>query len=650
MDNLSDTLRIKRVTDQWVLNVHGTRDKKYSRIHEVLVGTWSNPIAQQNQYAHDYLRHFISNYLPSTVRRPRNANDKPSYNFPGPMAMQLNRRYLHKIQYHDYWITEKSDGVRAMMLSIFEREFPRWTRNGRAMSLNDTCALESLWYHSIQTQESKLRITLDDRREYEVDFQAGTLRNLEKEDLERLRRHKGWTFSYFFDRNFEFYLSWEEFVFVTRQTRERIDAQVKDGQIIFQDVVLLDGEIVYNLREKRYNYSIYDVALCTSEVPHPSGNGIMTQIFPYMNETMGKRIEVIRNGVSDPHHCFYMRIARTTPPRLQILPKRFYEKNKLDEVLGYIHKDPSGHSNMYLYKDYNYNDGLVFTPDSAHMYPFAPGTNQNLLKWKWPDRLSCDFKAIPVRDRGALDPCCYDLYFNNRDRDALYKQATLIIEDHILEQLKEYPRGAVLECFYKREEGAWYVELIRRDKTSGNGFLVITSTLENMMENITTETLKNVCMSTTNNVNSEKENEQLFEQFQREIISSDYAIHLRLCPNRKNHTVNVQYMVSNSLNGESEWPFFTTLLECIWDDALKADEVADKAFNEQDQRFLYVEAIFVPHLGKYKLLSFKGMPERCNATYLLSALENMVSVYLRLDEHKRPLEDNDRPLKRSKNE
>jgi hypothetical protein len=644
MDKLSDDLLLKRVTNDWVNTVHG-REKKFAGIHKILLATWSNPPVQQHGKAHDFLKQYIAHYLPNIARKPKYGapNDRPTYTFPGPMAVQLNRKHLSKIRNNDYFITEKSDGVRSMMLNIYEKEFPRWMKNGVAVSLNDTCSLESLSHYASSTG-GKAKIVLDDRREHEVDFTAQTIKATDSTQAHKLRRHKGWNFSYFFDRNFEFYLSWEEFVFITRQTQERIDSQEsRDKSVIMQGLLLLDGEIVFNLREQRYNYSVYDVALSTSETPNQ--NRLSTQVFSFVNEPMSRRAEEIRKGVSDPHYCFYSMIARTNPPRLQLLPKRFYPKDQLEQVLSYIKRDPKK-KGLYIYKDYNHNDGLVFTPDSGSLYPFLPGKNDNLLKWKWPDRLSADFKV--VRDQQSSDPRSYYLYFSNRDQEAYYRQATLEIEDELLTELQQKQNGAVLECIFKVNVG-WCAELIRHDKATGNGFLVISSTLENMIENITTNILLDVCSSSTESENDMQQEERLQEIFENAVIQRGAVIHLRLCPNRKKGTINVQYNVPSQYS-DSDWPLFMRFTDCFWDEKLQADQVAEQAFYEQEKRFLFVQVIFVPHLGKYKILNFNGMQERCTCTHLLMGLETMITIYDGLKKSNlRPGSEDTRQEKKRKN-
>ena len=48
----------------------------------------------------------------------------------------------------------------------------------------------------------------------------------------------------------------------------------------------------------------------------------------------------------------------------------------------------------------NFNDGLIFTPDS---FPLSAGSRDDQLKWKWPDLLTVDFFVVPVApdDHGA---------------------------------------------------------------------------------------------------------------------------------------------------------------------------------------------------------------------------------------------------------
>ncbi|KAL0487847.1 mRNA-capping enzyme subunit CEG1 [Acrasis kona] len=632
MDKLCDALQFKRITDQWVGVIH--LDKKFVHARVALDNVWNNKNQSDGSFGNDYLRKYIAKFMPNIVKKPnhyQNSNAEFSYIFPGPMAVQFNRKYMDKINDREYWITEKSDGVRSMMLNIYERGFPRWMNNGRALSLRDNCILESLVKAGGTPQ-----VKLSDGKDYVLNFEKGVMRHQEQDY--KISRHSGWTFSYFFDRNFEFYLSYQEFTFVTPQTVERW-ANFKPGSdttVVMQDVVLVDGEIVFNIIENRYNYSIYDVVVCTCESPTEVDGRVQnqTQILSFVNKSMTARIEAMRNIVCSPHHFFHLKIARTSPPRLQIVPKRFYAKNKLEEVLSYIKQDPQK-KHSYIYKGYNHNDGLVFTPDSGQEYPFAPGKNEHLLKWKWPDRLSCDFKAVYRYTQGSQD--YYDLYFANREFDGLYRRAPLLMPDQKTATLsREAPNGIILECFLKANTGEWTVELIRHDKSNGNGFIVISSTLENMIENITTDDLNEVCMNLAKS-DSEEHMIQLQDLFERTIVSNNATMHLRLSLNKRKNEINVQYSIQGTQQQWPEWPLYTVLSSCVWDKELDVENFALDAFEMRNERYLYVECIFVPHIGKYKIISLKGDEQRCCADQVLSSLETMVTTWFKIkDTHQRP--------------
>ena len=130
----------------------------------------------------------------------------------------------------------------------------------------------------------------------------------------------------------------------------------------------------------------------------------------------------------------YLKHYELPPPAsMYFIAKHFYRKADLRRVISSIHKDSNGE---YMYEDpelgqerggKSLNDGLVFTPEDARLYNFRPGGAKRLLKWKWPEKLSVDFKVDP-RDIKKT-PMEFDFMYTVRRQtaqDALYKRAPLL--------------------------------------------------------------------------------------------------------------------------------------------------------------------------------------------------------------------------------
>ena len=151
-----------------------------------------------------------------------------------------------------------------MILSLRVTSFPRWVihENGRIVStlnLNDSCAIENTHEHCRSQGKVVIDIRLSDGT-YRFDLTGNPsqpkLVPIDNPTQQRfLRRDTGWSLSYLFDRNYtDFFLCLEEFVFPSSKS--------SDKPLAFQPIVLIDGEVVRNMTERRYNYSIYDLVSC----------------------------------------------------------------------------------------------------------------------------------------------------------------------------------------------------------------------------------------------------------------------------------------------------------------------------------------------------------------------------------------------------
>lgn len=319
--------------------------------------------------------------------------------FPGSMSMQMGRRHLPLLRDHDYWITEKSDGIRVMMLVLRVKDFPRWHwrssggdsgRRGqqaeRSFSLWNQCVLEEAWARvmgrmreagalgsgtdseliTLQHQERQdpqqqewLARTADRSgsrsgdgdgavsytqyrmvvRQQQQGVYAVSLRRVHSDgdddnhnnnnninnnnnniggsgggggsnddggDELPIYRGRGRSFAYVFDRNYEFYLCTDEYCFPTQAMKAQYRRH-PERPLTFQDVLLVDGEIVYNLLERRYNYSLYDIAVfcftggggSSSSSSSSGGSGSSTGSIPCScaKRRMSERIKYIRDHV-----------------------------------------------------------------------------------------------------------------------------------------------------------------------------------------------------------------------------------------------------------------------------------------------------------------------------------------------------------------
>eukprot|EP00667_Euglena_gracilis_P028463 EG_transcript_36385 len=136
-----------RVTAAWVSDVLERRDaqrvRDYSKAHETLRDMRANPRRTGHDFT--YFRELVRDHVTAQF----GPGDKQNYRldtFPGPMASQMGRKDVRLLKSHQYWITEKSDGIRVMFLGMHVPKFPCWHRmDGERcvpLPLLESCAVE----------------------------------------------------------------------------------------------------------------------------------------------------------------------------------------------------------------------------------------------------------------------------------------------------------------------------------------------------------------------------------------------------------------------------------------------------------------------------------------------------------------------------
>ncbi|EFC36360.1 predicted protein [Naegleria gruberi] len=584
-----------------------------------------------------------TNFLRNIIRK--NLGD--SYQegiFPGPMAVQLSRTSLHLLSEHDYYITEKSDGIRAMCLMLRSKEFPRWVHdsdNTQQFDLKNNCAIECIYHHAKQAgKDTTLKVTCMENTNLQYLSRTNTVLLIDTvtNSSIKLKRLKGWSFSFFFDRTFEFYLSIEEIAFPSRDNINRKTKTLEECR--YQDIVILDGEIVFNLKEQRNNYSIYDLITFCKE-----------KVISARAESMNNRYEFIEKYITDPHYHYYKIILKRDPPKcLKLIRKHFYEKSKLMEVMECIKEDPE--TGEYLYKNYNKNDGLVFTPKDAVLSAFKPGANNYLLKWKWPNKLTCDFLVSPDENsslkehaEGANDNL-FHVYFQFSKISHFFDTVQVKdISPHILAKFLDLQKGTglIVEMGFDSTKSGWYFLLIREDKTSPNAFKTVANTVENMIENITIDDLKHYISPNSNSDNYHKyvQSRGTFTELYRErVIRMNQVAYFRL--QHVAQKLSLQFCIKGDEGDIWRVHCMEVDVDANFVNTIDLSSIRNR--NEQ-----IAKAYFHPLDGRYKIIELvdSRYAEYCEGSFLLKQLLKMESTK---NEIQKRLKREDNPTNNSKYE
>eukprot|EP01064_Diplonema_japonicum_P020793 TRINITY_DN30365_c0_g1_i1.p1 TRINITY_DN30365_c0_g1~~TRINITY_DN30365_c0_g1_i1.p1 ORF type:complete len:1067 (+),score=262.81 TRINITY_DN30365_c0_g1_i1:42-3242(+) len=483
--------KMVRVDEEWLQMVHydSTSDKKkmWTKLRSLMTDpgqdtTAGKPLMEE---VHSIVAQGVGLLAP----------DVNTFVFPGPMAVPLTtrlNRFLTANSPHkrDYWLTEKSDGLRTMLFSK-NISHPRWyskTAGGmQVLSLYDMLLVETTYQTLLkkkQTQsksgmplskamrgEQVLALQLD--QETQVCYLVDTVTN-KRAQLSRNEGGEGLGLAYVFDRSCDVYLLLDEVTVPGEST-------------------LVDGELITNLKTGNTDYIIYDVVMRGATT---YGTANMSARIKCMQELVQRRNEHLARGRKEP--MFDMRV------------KEFYPSDQIEKLLSFIVKEDE-----YIYKGENKNDGVVLTPEAGHLVPFRPGTCGALLKWKHPDTLTVDWhvKLASRTDQGRK----FTLSYNVKDKapgGEWYEEACDFDVAPLLARkgvcLSDVPQ--VVECKFLSEQGYWLVTNVRNDKKAPNSYLTVASVLESQAENYNSERLQNILLKGQSSVRQGKVSMNQFER------------------------------------------------------------------------------------------------------------------------------------------
>ncbi|KAG6744211.1 hypothetical protein POTOM_052922 [Populus tomentosa] len=135
-------------------------------------------------------------------------------------------------------------------------------------------------------------------------------------------------------------------------------------------------------------------------------------------------------------------------------------------------------------------DGLIFQPwDDA----YVPRTHEGLLKWKYPEMNSVDFRfEVDDGDRQLL-------YLNERGTKKLMegpRVAFKAVANHLLGECDDdidpsSYSGKIIECSWDSEEHVWVCMRVRTDKSTPNEFNTYMKVMRSIKDNITEDVLLN---------------------------------------------------------------------------------------------------------------------------------------------------------------
>lgn len=284
---------------------------------------------------------------------------------------------------------------------------------------------------------------------------------------------------------------------------------------------LLDAELIkqhLSANQTISFYSIFDVVVFDGlrvadwnfggewdESNQSDGSGRMDVIMNKVRAPYKQLVDSCLQNPSDPSG----ETVRSMDQHFKMVVKEFVAKHHVDRIIDRVSVRPGQFFNEYQYSHggrTNSNDGLIFTPDRDDYF----NKKIPLLKWKWPDLNTIDFKVCrPFYEKGK--GLVLHVRANCRTPDSHF-QAGDVVFDYIpaekldregMELIKEIqnarnPNGhsvesAIVECGYSKIDSQWHLKHIRWDKSQPNFQTTVIGTIKSICDDIGREDIKQAC-------------------------------------------------------------------------------------------------------------------------------------------------------------
>jgi len=270
---------------------------------------------------------------------------------------------------------------------------------------------------------------------------------------------------------------------------------------------LLDGELVYETQNdvKRHAYLVFDAVTYNGR---NVGDQKLADRLKLVSEVVGK----------------YRRHEKITSPPFAMQSKTIVPKKHVKRILNCItkHTQTDAHTPHPDYwftekrsvgKRGNKNDGVIFTPsEGGFMQRKIP-----ILKWKFPDLQTIDVSILKhelneslgrSRDRKGWMQDQLPVYCKGKDKhDLTYLRQIAVPRDPkvIREILNCRESSVIVEVGYDKNQGHWLIYRTRLDKKKPNFIATVMGTFDALIDNITRQTLIEVCANKTTGKRARKQ-------------------------------------------------------------------------------------------------------------------------------------------------
>jgi hypothetical protein len=234
-------------------------------------------------------------------------------------------------------------------------------------------------------------------------------------------------------------------------------------------------------------------------------------------------------------------------------------------------------------------------------------------------------------------------------KTCFYREAQVDISEKVANKIPS--QGAIVECGYDPLKQQWYVALVREDKETGNGFNVVTNTLENIIENVTLDDVEAQVTQTQHEKKSKEQEQKLLKTMQESNLLAHFCVATKKDQNELwLQTATRVFLDKQSSEPRLIWLNYYPLHQCLGPNnetdanlvricqqriqSLSAQQQKNGQQRQHYDKVLFVRCIFIPSLGKWKILYFDGSRDQSTATHLLLVLEKMTTFTHQLRQEK----------------
>ncbi|ORC87862.1 methyltransferase [Trypanosoma theileri] len=425
--------------------------------------------------------------------------------FMGPLCSPMRKTHGAVLQSNPYFVSEKSDGTRVILVSHICPEFPSWTiqeSSGTCMDtlpLDDVMTLEEARQYLYENnspptafQEIQLSHGL-----FRIEIQTGTSSSeVELFTLYRHTEHETNEVSEKKGLNAERRIGTRHMAYCFDRSMGKAYLLLEEYRVPSLHSFVIDAELMLTVKTEA-DENVQLLLGCFDIYRYTFLEEGSQKDFRLTRWSMSKRYAVLKDLIIEPLHD--SKKLSFTKPLLHIFAKEMLPLKCFGECISNLHRHETNDGTsgvVYYYKrpcGVTKSDGFIFTPEK---FDLVQGASKVQLKWKWPSMLSVDWSLTGIEGRN--NEYVVDMFFRKRrfgHRPDSVGRVRLSSSMTFLNPLSlsiPTTSSVIAECVFDRDQNCWSIERLRSDKCEPNSVVTIISVLESLVEDINLSVLVDI--------------------------------------------------------------------------------------------------------------------------------------------------------------